>query len=191
LSTTSAREIVVVDIETGGLDDDDCILEVAAINLTTGEEILFAPSLTDGAIHTASPDALRINRYYERGVYENELTDYATAEAYETLEAMLTGNTFAGSNPRFDSHFIAREIGQVWHHRLLDLSAYAAGVLAIDPTDLPSGFKVCELLGVANEDEHSALGDARATAECFRKLININKITASMREGLGLKVTDS
>lgn len=166
------RQIVVVDIETTGLHANAKILEVAAVNVVTGEELYFAPHVDGDAFKWAEPQALQINRYFERGVWDDMLTRDATKDHWNKLEDMLVDATFAGSNPTFDSSRIP--IAEVWHHRLLDLSAYAAGTLGIHPGTLPGAHKVCELLGVVNEEEHSALGDARATAECIRKLMKLN-----------------
>lgn len=188
------RQIIVVDVESTGLGKGAVILEVAALNLDTGEEIYFVPYVTQDQLGTAEPDAMRINRYYERGVYTKMLYPEVTLKRYEQLRKMLDGNTFAASNPTFDTRLISatrwvdageyvsfgsrayeKPFGQPWHYRLLDLSAYAAGVLALHPGELPGAHKVCELLGVENEEEHSALGDARATAECFRRLMAMNE----------------
>ena len=164
-----SRDVIVVDTETTGLVDP-VVLEIAALNLTTGEEFRVVPHVARGVFVNADPIALSINRYYERRVFEDMLeSPDANKNAYEWLGNMLKGNTFAGCNPAFDSPLIAKLIGgQNYHYRLWDLSAYAAGALHLD--ELPGLHTVCELLGVENDDEHSALGDARATAECFRIL---------------------
>lgn len=188
------RQIIVVDIETTGLHPKAAILEVAAVNVDTGEELCFAPHVDRQAFAEAEGTAMQINRYFERGVHARMLSQDYTALRYTHLREMLTDNVFAASNPAFDSRHIARaqwtnpgeyvafgmkaltrDIGTPWHYRMLDLSAYAAGVLALDPTELPGAHAVCELLGVENEEEHSALGDARATAECFRRLMAMNE----------------
>ncbi|QGJ93793.1 DnaQ-like DNA polymerase III subunit [Mycobacterium phage Hannaconda] len=184
-----SREIIVVDVESTGLGDGAAILEVAAVNLATGEEFSFAPYVMSDDLANADPKALQVNRYYERGVWARALDNERAALRYHELRQWLDGNVLAGSNPAFDARLlsraqyitpseyipfgmkpIARSFGQPWHHRLLDLSAYAAGVLGIPFEELPGLHKVCELLGVVNEEAHSALGDARATAECFRIL---------------------
>jgi hypothetical protein len=94
---------------------------------------------------------------------------------YQDLSKMLEGNTFAGSNPTFDSQRLKWHTNVVWHHRLLDLAAYSAGVLRLPPNHLQGLEWVCKELGVENTEPHSALGDARATAECFRKLMEMAK----------------
>jgi len=172
-----SRELIVVDIETNGLGPHCAPMEVAAINVASGEELYFVPDIHDSVLTAADPEALRVNRYFERGVFRKRLDREATNEAWRRLLAMLEGNTFGGSNPTFDTRVIEqdRHIEGQWHHRLADLSAFAAGVLGLAPTELPGLHKVCELLGVVNEEEHGALGDARATAECFRRLAQMTR----------------
>jgi DNA polymerase-3 subunit epsilon len=166
------RSLIVVDIETTGLDTQFHVpIEVAAINMDTDEILHFVPYLEPVHLGNASPDALRINRYFERGVYKNMLSPGDTNTWYGRLWKMLDGNTFAGSNPRFDAQMLTHthQAGEVWHHRLADVSAYVAGALGLYPAELPGLADCCERLGVVNEGEHSALGDAKATVECFRK----------------------
>lgn len=165
------RTLIVVDVETTGLDTvNDHILEVAAINTETGAEFRFVPHIDEDVLGNANPYALSINRYYERRVFDDELNRAETNAAFRNLRELLDGNTLGGSNPRFDAAMLARHIGEPWHHRLADLSAYAAGALGIEPDEMPGLDEVCELLGVTNDEPHSALGDARATAHCFTEL---------------------
>lgn len=172
----SDRDLIIVDIETTSLDTAKAlILEVAAINMTTGEELHFAPALPPSWLVRADPAALAINRYFERRLFDEELAKDVTHARYATLVEMLQGNTFGGSNPRFDAAILDRVLAGYnyatpWHHRLADLSAYTAGALGLHPADPPGLDRCCGLLGVINDDPHSALGDARATAECFRRV---------------------
>lgn len=173
----SKRHLIVVDIESTGLDPKKHVpIEIAAINVDSGEVLAFVPYLSLAMLAQADPDALRINRYFERGVYRNALPWHATADMYEALWEFLSGHSVAGANPRFDaamlvagySHFTSSEVSEPWHHRLPDVSSYVAGALGIYPAELPGLHECCERLGVVNEAEHSALGDARAAAEYFR-----------------------
>jgi DNA polymerase-3 subunit epsilon len=121
-------------------------------------------------------DALAINRYFERGVYKEMATQSATSEFYELLHELLLGNTIAGSNPRFDANILANQFLKMglqpepWHHRLLDLSTYAAGALGLPMDELPGLQKVCDILEVPFPDEHSAMGDVLATRNCLHRL---------------------
>lgn len=176
----SERDIIVVDTETTGLDiDEHTILEVAAINLSTGEELHFVPRIHPVELNHADPMALAINRYYERRLFEKTLDGGDTNESWRKLYEMLQRNTLAGSNPSFDAAMLRKVFGAKfsfdpapWHHRFADLSAYAAGALRIPLTALPGLDAVLSRLGIVNEAPHSALGDARATAEAFRVLMS-------------------
>lgn len=166
----SKRQLIVVDLETTGLNTATCHpLEVAAVNTATGKEIRFVPFISRSALGNADFQALQVNRYFERGSWEDMLVDEgANRVAYEEPEEMLTGNTLGGSNPRFDAAVLARFMGEVWHHRLADLAAYAAPAMGLGPEELPGLAKVCEHFGITNYAEHSAYGDAKATAACFQ-----------------------
>ncbi|NOQ62761.1 exonuclease domain-containing protein [Mycolicibacterium fortuitum] len=166
----SKRQLIVVDLETTGLNTATCWpLEVAAINTATGEVIQFNPFITRSALGEADFQAMQVNRYYERGAWKYMLTSPSENHvAYQELEKMLTGNTLGGSNPRFDAAVLARFMGEVWHHRLADLSAYAAPAMGLGADELPGLSKVCEHFGITNYAEHSAYGDAKATAACFQ-----------------------
>lgn len=164
------RRIIVVDCETSGLLDSDILVEVAWCDLDSDEGGVFVPSHDVHVVLTqGDPQALTINGYRERLAYAAQDNDESGILA---LVDALRGNTFAGSNPTFDTGHIRRRYSGIkcWHHRLLDLSAYAAGVLGIDPAELPGLATVCELLDVRNEAPHTAWGDVQATAQCFRQL---------------------
>lgn len=167
-----SRELVVVDCETTGLGADAVIVEVAAVNVATGTELTFVPHVHRRDLLAADPNALRINRYFERGLFERELPPIGTALKFRELSDMLRGNTFGGSTPDFDARMLAvRGCGRLWHHRLAALECYAAPVMGRPPWDLPGLDEVCGFLGVENTGVHTALGDARAAAECFRLLL--------------------
>lgn len=175
----SDRDLIVVDIETTSLDTEKAlVLEVAAINMTTGEELYFVPALPTGWMAKADPVSLAVNRYFERRLFDEELDEAPTHARYAKLVEMLQGNTFGGSNPRFDAAILDRILdgynyATPWHHRLADLAAYTAGSIWLEPTDLPGLDRCCGLLDVENEAPHSALGDARATAKCFERLADL------------------
>ncbi|MDP7732128.1 MULTISPECIES: exonuclease domain-containing protein [Mycobacterium] len=183
------RQLVVCDVETTGLTPGLHLpIEVAAVNVTTGEELHFVPKVPKGTFDNAADEALQINRYFERGLFKQRPEMWeATDGDYCNLWMMLSGNTFAGSNPAFDATMVTAGFSAVrdrgergltrmpfvrepWHHRLADLAAYAGPALLLAPNELVGLAQICERLGVKNEDEHTALGDARAAAKCFRIL---------------------
>lgn len=188
-ASTPPRQIVVVDTETTGLDLDVHVpVEVAWWNLDTDERGCFVPPHQDW-LRSADPEALRLNRYSER--IAPRPVDARYAQARE-LYAQLRGNTLAGSNPAFDGAMLevlftqmwmygpegpvalsAAQTACPWHHRLFDLAAYTAGVLGLDPHELPGLGRVCQLLGmtVSPAQAHDAGADVGATVACFRVLM--------------------
>ena len=172
------RQLIVVDVETTGLNYTiHKVIEVAAINTATDEVIHFSPNVAPLDLGNADGGAMQVNRYYERGAWKHMLTGEASSEQYRRLAEMLKGNTLGGCNPTFDAEFLAQASHHLdpgpWHHRLADLSAYAAGALGIPPNELVGLGDICERLGVDPGVAHSALDDAKATAECFRRLSSL------------------
>lgn len=185
------RQLIVVDTETSGLIPGTHFpLEVAAVNVTTGEELYFVPMFPKGTLDNADGAALAINRYFERGLHRQRLDWFDSDTDWGDLWCMLQGNTLGGSNPAFDAAMITTGFSAAiaytggrdnawgtttrpsWHHRLADLAAYAGPALLLAPNELVGLAQICEALNVQIDGEHTALGDARATAECFRKLTN-------------------
>lgn len=169
----SDRHIVVVDTETNGLDvHRHEPVEIAWWNLTTGKRghFIVAHNVHD-ILGNADVKALQVNRYIDR--IADHVPEYDEQDRGELLTE-LTGNTLAGSNPAFDAAMLTKLYRPIrtswqppWHHRMLDLSAYAAGMLSLN--ELPGLAKVCELLDVEPGD-HSAEADVTATGQCFKKL---------------------
>ncbi|GKT31740.1 hypothetical protein ADUPG1_002095, partial [Aduncisulcus paluster] len=133
-----SRNLIVVDLETTGLGPQCAPIEVAAINVDTGQVLQFVPHVDLSKV-SIEPQAFAINRYFDRGVYQKMLSPAETASMWCKVSAMLRDNTFAGSNPAFDARLVAGEltVQPTWHHRLADLAAYAAPALGRDPSELP------------------------------------------------------
>jgi DNA polymerase-3 subunit epsilon len=184
------RQLIVVDIETTGLVKGyHQILEVAAVNAYTGKALHFVPALFPGALDNAEGQAMKINRYFERGVYEERLDQAATADGFAKLQNMLHGNSFGGMNPMFDWEFLMEDKrGQniltpgSWHYAPADLGMYACSFLGIDPAECPSlngKDGILDRLGIETDCAHGALGDAVATAAAFNKIRELTRGRAS------------
>jgi hypothetical protein len=178
----TAHPIVVVDVESTGLrTGTDIAVEVAWHDLRTGESGSFVPRHdAQWVLTNAEPRALEVNGYRDR------LADAPQDDGCQArdLFARLDGATMAGSNPSGDADWLEslfashvdydpRRITpwRPWHHRLLDLSAYAAGVLGLRPAPLPGLWDVCTILGVDPEPEvHTAANGVAVTVACFESL---------------------
>jgi DNA polymerase-3 subunit epsilon len=130
------------------------------------------------SVEWADPDALEINRYSER------MEDMPFV-ASDELWAVLRGNTICGMNPAFDARFLSMFFMQMefdspepWHHRLLDIEAYAMGALGYS---IPQGFRTIaaelrERGYTISEPDHTAAGDVKATREVHKALMEEYKL---------------
>lgn len=172
--TTELRRVIVVDTETTGLDpQSDVPVEVAWEDYATGESGVFVPSHdVESVLRTAHPTALEVNGYRER--IAPRAQDDGTE--VERLHRVLTGATLVGSAPQLDVAMLAYLFGsdvhdpRPWHHRVVDLGSYAAGVLGLPLGDVPGLWRCCELLGVTELPNHGAAEDVRSTVACLRAL---------------------
>lgn len=170
------RDYVVVDVETNGLDYDLHVpVEVAWWNLSTGERGEFVPQHdVSEVLATASIEALQINRYVDRLAQAEQDPG---RQGQHTLRHQLEGAILVGSNPRFDAAMLRKLFtAEPWHYRLLDVGAYGAGVLGLDPTEgVPGLWRLCTLLDVSLPPEvaHTAWGDVTATGTVLQHLRRI------------------
>lgn len=175
------RQVVICDVETTGLDPDrDEAVEISWWNLTTGEHGCFVP-VHNVALVLGNPDhqvALELNGYRERLADAPQDVD---GTALKRLDEQLAGATLAGCNPAFDAAFLGplltnRGYERGWHHRLLDVSAFAAGRLGLPGNQLPGLHALAELLNEQQRKlniplpDHTAAGDVRTTGLCLRAL---------------------
>lgn len=185
------RQLVVVDVETSGLNPEiHEVVECSWWNLDTGERGTFIPShMVSAVLARADIEALRINRYLDRiaGQPQDHRQDelrrlhaqfFSDWDEDSDPETGQIRHVLAGSNPAFDAAFLAKLFRQheetdhdltPWHHRLLDLSAYACGVLSLDPADMPGLRTICQILGTP-EPDHTAAGDVEATGRALLEL---------------------
>ncbi|MGB3604227.1 MAG: 3'-5' exonuclease [Gordonia sp. (in: high G+C Gram-positive bacteria)] len=180
---------VALDLETTGLDIfEDHPLEIAAVELPTddpdtlyGQTMVFVPAHnTRDVLRNASPQALAVNRYYERRLFEQELTHAETEDHARDLLKMLDGATLVGANVAYDAAVLWRWLRKFvpyttrttppWKFRLYDVELATA--IALDLDAIPSLSKCCELwdLALAGDLAHTALGDTFAAADVFHAL---------------------
>lgn len=167
------RRLICVDVETTGLRPRDVCVEISWHDLTYDVGATFVPAHDIAwVLEHGQPDALELNGYRKRLLDAQQDRGVKVAELHHALR----GQVLAGANPSFDAAHLSRLFdsyglhAEPWHHRKLDLSAYAAGVLGLHPAELPGLAGVCELLGVTPGD-HTAEADVRATVLALRALM--------------------
>lgn len=170
----------VVDTETSSLGSGREMLECAVIlldaNLATVEEHEFVPHHDIREVmRSADPKALSVNRYFERALYDEKLSPSEDARAARIVLDALDGVTIVGANPHFDANTIKNWLARhryppKWRWRFDDIESATAALLALD--DVPSLRDCADHWGVDRDPEqaHTALGDARVTADIFRAI---------------------
>lgn len=173
--------VVFVDTETTGLDPNRHTLwEVAIIE---GEsEFLFQRELTPQELADADPQALWVNRYYQRQRSVLDRRDMA-----KMIAEALAGKVLAGIGPWFDARFLQsflRRNGQalVIDHRLVDCKTLAVGALLNDGVTRSAEEReardrlqeppfetrdVATALGIDRGEAHTALADARLAQKFY------------------------
>ncbi len=168
----SDLSLVVFDTETTGLSvEHDAIVQLAALRILNGR--IIEGEHMDAFVNPNRPISAASTRIH--GV-----TDAHVANAPEIAEVGLEFHKFAANavlvahNAPFDVGFLRQQEQKIrvkWDHPVLDtvlLSAVVFGTTADHTLDA-----LCERLAIEipSELRHTALGDARATAEAVLKLL--------------------
>lgn len=168
-----------IDIETTGLSFiEHEIIEIGGIiadqNLKVVEE--FELKIKPEHIEKADKIALKINHYNEK---DWEL-GYSLKDAIEIFSKKTKDAIMIGHNIPFDAFFLDKAFFEtdvkkkLFHYYMLDTVSIAFAKLQ-DTKDI-SKFtlhELCKYFGINNKNEHTALSDARATFELYKKLMNL------------------
>jgi len=171
-----ARPKIVVDTETGGLEPaEHPLIEIAAVNLETGQVLSAFRPLYDFELEECEPEALELNHYW---VAAQSVRDLRRARAefdarFVELMTWLHGATMVAVNPAFDvaalaAHSSRLGLPHINHVRTLAVESLFFGAAGLDliRDDVPGLDRMCEMTGtrISPEHRHTALGDALATA---------------------------
>ncbi len=162
--------IAVLDFEMTGLDPQrDRVCEVAVVRGTAG-------GIT-GEFQSLVRPRVKVSKGARK---VHGLTDAMLSRApgfrrvAPDLVEALAGAVVVCHNVPFDIGFLHRELDEVGvpfdPPLTLDTLQMARRLFAFRRNDLRT---VCQALGVAHEDQHRALGDARATWGVFREMVGI------------------
>ena len=154
------RDFLYLDIETTGLDV--LVHQPVEVSWALNDETPTTITLPH-TLEMADPEALEINRYYERGL--NDITKWAGDKEIAELEAALEDAHIAGSNPAFDTGFLHQYGFRGWYYRLMDVPLWVAGRL-----NLPESLGLKRTADLMRHDgfeipepDHTAGGDVLTT----------------------------
>lgn len=177
--------ICAVDTETDGVHPDRNAWEVALIRRDENgqRELSFFMEID---LSTADPFGLRVGRFYDRhpvGRWLAKQTEglvpvpgdanlWSCTDAAYAIAQMTHGAHLVGAVPNFDAevfdHLLRKNgLSPGWHYHLVDVEALAVGFAAAKGLALAPPWKsdtLMDEIGVespAEEDRHTALGDAR------------------------------
>lgn len=175
-------DLVFVDVETTGLDwDKHHVIEIAymteamekpVVVIPWGYDARANPLYTSPIWANANPKAMAINKFYER--YPDGIP-FSGDEAIHRMMNKMQDSTLVGANVRFDARMIEKFLGfEPWHHRLLDIEAYASGVFG---WTIPLGWnRTVEFInsiepGAIVLNDHTAAADCLSVMQAYRWLV--------------------
>jgi len=167
-----------IDIETTGLNlEKNEIIEIGCVITTSELEIIeeFELKIKPEYIENADPVALKVNHYNKKD-WESS---FSLKDAMKIFSEKVKNCIMVGHNVAFDAGFLEysfnkTEIINTMHYHKLDTISIAWAKLHREP-DLEhfSLRELCERFDIKNERAHSALPDARATYELYKKLMTL------------------
>jgi DNA polymerase III alpha subunit (gram-positive type) len=173
------HNLAFVDIETTGLNvftheiiEVGCVLVDPSLKLIEEFEIKIKPE----NIKNADDTSLKINHYEEKNWKDAlSLTEAMKILALKTKDAIMVGHNIPFDAFFLDKAFFETKIEKkLFHYYMLDTVSIAFAKLK-DNKDITKFtlHELCEFFSVKNKDEHSALSDARATFELYKKLMSL------------------
>ncbi|HET8574597.1 MAG TPA: 3'-5' exonuclease, partial [Candidatus Paceibacterota bacterium] len=124
-------------------------------------------------IETADPAALAVNQYQEKNWAEAIDLKQALSELSElTHEAILVGHNVAFDFLFLEKGFLTTDVPNTMHYHKMDTLSLAYAVLYRNPDLLKFSLReLCLHFGIHNIHAHTALSDAKATFELYKKLL--------------------
>jgi len=172
------HKLAFIDIETTGLDVlKHEIIEIGCVITTPEFKVLekFEIKIKPEHIENADPVALKVNHYKE----EEWMGGVTLEEAMEAFSLKVKDCIMVGQNVAFDSGFLEcayskTKTKNLMHYHRLDTISLAWAKLHREP-DLEhfSLRELCLRFGIKNEKAHTALADAYATYELYKKLMEL------------------
>ncbi len=184
MSSIAKNRLAFIDTETTGLDvERHEIIQIGGVVVepktnpdgSVAYDIVeeFEIKVKPEHIETAEKVALRVNGYDEaEWVFAFTLKEAMTSFAEKTKDAIMVGHNLA-----FDFAFLMRAFSvtgvenKMHYHKLDTISIAFAKSKKREDIDKFSLYYLCQIFGIENKRAHTALADARATFELYKKLI--------------------
>lgn len=166
------RGFAVIDCETTGMEQKHKVVEIAVLtydnnlNLTGSYETVLNPKKDLGPVSIHGINGLIAS---EAPLFPQIAT---------SLAHILNDRIIVGHNVKFDIGFVCREFGKIdswfmWNGACLDTVRLARSLnLNVENYKLGT---LCKYFGIPLNNAHTAMGDARATAELFLKLLGAER----------------
>ncbi|MFA6520706.1 MAG: 3'-5' exonuclease [Candidatus Paceibacterota bacterium] len=167
-----------IDIETTGLNLRlNEIIEIGIVLTNQDLELIeeFEVKIKPEHIESADPVALKVCHYNE----EDWVDALPLKKAMEMVALKTKDCIMVGHNVAFDAGFLEyafnkTEIKNMMHYHKLDTISVAWAKLHRDPAlEHFSLRELCIRFNIKNEKAHTALSDARATFELYKKLLEL------------------
>ncbi len=172
------HNLAFIDIETTGLDvikheiiEIGCVLTTPDLKVTEEFELKIKPE----RIKDADPTSLKINHYDENGWKDaRSLKDSMKILAQKTEDCIMIGQNIAFDSGFLEHAFAKLKIKNAMHYHKLDTISIAWAKFHQDKDfEHFSLREMCVYFGIKNEHAHTALSDARATFELYKKLMEL------------------
>jgi DNA polymerase III epsilon subunit family exonuclease len=167
-----------IDIETTGLDlQRHEIVDIGCVVTTPTFEVIeeFELKIKPEHLETADQVSLKISNY-DATLWESA---YSLKEAIKIFSEKVKDCIMVGHNVAFDSGFLEfafskTGVNNSMHYHKLDTVSVAWAKLHRQP-DLEhfSLRELCARFDIKNKQAHTGLGDARATFELYKKLMEL------------------
>ncbi len=178
------HKLAFIDIETTGLDvDRHEIIQIGLVLVSqnwSGDIAVFEVieelelKVKPSRIETAEKVALKINSYNEA----DWVLGYTLPEAMKIFSAKTADAIMVAHNIAFDYLFIDKAFrvtgvpNKMHYHKLDTISIAFAKLYGNEDVDRFSLQYLCDHFGIKNAKAHTALPDARATFELYKKLLS-------------------